>query len=75
MRVRVRVMVWVRGAGVTSKEIDRTWMCDSMETRDAAPRVRVRVRVRVRARGGGYFLRLHTPFSIVGVMSQPHSLG
>ena len=38
-------------------------------------RVRVRGRVRVRVRGGDYFLRLHTPFSIVGVMSQPHSLG
>ena len=25
--------------------------------------------------GGGYFLRLHTLFSIVGVMTQPHSLG
>ena len=38
--------------------------------------VRVGVRVRVRARvRGGYFLRLHTPFSIVGVMYQPHSLG
>ena len=35
-------------------------------------------RVRVRVRGGrDYFLRLHTSFSIVGViiMSQPHSLG
>jgi len=31
--------VRVRGGGVTSKEIDRTWMCDSMETRDSAPRV------------------------------------
>ena len=43
LRVRVRVRVMVRsrgrGGGVTSKEIDRTWMCDSMETRDAAPRV------------------------------------
>ena len=27
------------GGGVTTKEIDRTWMCDSMETRDAAPQV------------------------------------
>ena len=24
---------------------------------------------------GSYFLRLYTPFSIVGVMSQPYSLG
>ena len=33
-------------------------------------RVRVRVRVRVGVKGGGgYFLRLHTPFSIAGVMS------
>ena len=38
-------------------------------------RVRARVRIRARVRGGGYFLRLHTPFPIVGVMSQPHSLG
>ena len=29
-------------------------------------RNRVRNRVRVRVRGGDYFLRLHTPFSIVG---------
>ena len=28
--------------------------------------VELRVRVRVRVRGGGYFLRLHTPFSIAG---------
>ena len=45
VRVRVRLRVWVRvrvrvrGGGVTSNEIDRTWMCDSMETRDAAPQV------------------------------------
>ena len=37
--VRVRVMARVRWGGVKSKEIDRTWMCDNMETRDAAPRV------------------------------------
>ena len=37
-------------------------------------RVKPRVGVRARARGG-YFQRLHTPFSIVGVMSQPRSLG
>ena len=30
-------------------------------------KVKVRVRVRVRVRGGDYFLRLHTPFSIVGL--------
>ena len=36
--------------------------------------VMVMVRVRVRVRGD-YVLRLHTPFSIVGVKSQPHSLG
>ena len=29
-------------------------------------RTRARVRTRVSSRGGGYFLRLHTPFSIVG---------
>ena len=28
--------VRVREGGVTYKEIDRTWMCDNMETRDAA---------------------------------------
>ena len=39
---------------------------------EAVEAVSVRVRVSVR---GDYFLRLHTPFSIVGVMSQPHSLG
>ena len=31
-----QVRVRVKGGGVTSKEIDRTWMCDSMETRDSA---------------------------------------
>ena len=31
--------------------------------------------MRIQVRGGGYFLRLHTLFSIVGVTSQPHSLG
>ena len=35
----------------------------------------VRVMVMVRVRGGDYFLRLHTQFSVVGVMSQPRSLG
>ena len=39
-------------------------------TQAIIPPIRVRVRVR-----GGYLLRLHTPFSIVGVMPQPHSLG
>ena len=40
VRIRVGVTVEVRvREGVASKEIDRTWMCDSMETRDAAPRV------------------------------------
>ena len=29
----------LKGGGVTPIEIDPTWMCDSMETRDAAPRV------------------------------------
>ena len=43
VRVRFRVRFRVRG-GVTSKEIDRTWMCDSMETRAAAPRVYPRSR-------------------------------
>ena len=36
--------------------------------------IRVRVRVRVKVSGGGYFLRLHTPFSIVGLARQPYSL-
>ena len=39
----------------------RAWMIQ-------APGPRVRVRVRVRVRGGDYFLRLHTPFSIVGLV-------
>ena len=39
LSVQSRVRVRVRGGGVTSKEIDCTWMCDSMETRDAAPQV------------------------------------
>ena len=34
-----------------------------------------KLRVRVGVRRGDYFLQLHTPFSIIGVMSQPHSLG
>ena len=36
---RVRVRVRVKGVGVTSKEIDPTWRCDSIGTRDAAPQV------------------------------------
>ena len=31
--------VSVREGGVTSNEIERTWMCDSMETKDGAPQV------------------------------------
>ena len=39
---------------------------DAQEMPEVRVRVRVGVGVRVRVRGGGYFLRLHTPFSIVG---------
>ena len=35
--------------------------------------VRAMVRVRRRDRGGEYFLRLHTPFSIVGLARWPYS--
>ena len=38
-------------------------------------RVRVRDRVRVRVRGGGYFLRLHTPFSIPQLMQRVRHQG
>ena len=41
-------------------------------------RARVRVRVRVRGRGrvrrGDYFLRLHTPFSMIGLARYPYSV-
>ena len=37
-------------------------------------RVRVTVGVMVRVRGLGYFLRLHTPVSIVGLSKNPYSV-
>ena len=37
-------------------------------------RVRVRIRISIRVTGGDYFLRLHTPFSIVGLARQPYSV-
>ena len=46
---------------VTSRRYRQTNFAQALRVR-----VRVRVRVWVRVRGGGYFLRLHTPFSIVG---------
>ena len=40
----------------------------------ARVRVRARFRVRVRVSGGDYFLRLHTPFSIVWLARWPYSV-